>query len=435
MSDSVATAIYGIYTAGVYLAALPGGWVADRILGPQRAVMLGGVVIACGHFTLALDRVSAFYAGLLLIMIGTGLLKPNISALVGSLYPEGGARRDSGFTIFYMGINLGAAIGPLVCSALGERVHWRYGFAAAGVGMVLGLVQFALTRHHLQDPPATRAPLPSRTRAALIGAGIFFIALLGLCFSGAIRLDAPVVAGWLRNFISLAAIVYFAAIFLFGKLDSGEKKRVALIGILFVAAALFWMGFEQVGSSFNLFAERFTERKLFGSEIPAGWFQSLGPIFVIAFSPVFAALWVRLAARSLNPSIPVKFGIALLLLAGGFLAMCLAAKIVAGGHKAGPGWLVATYLLHTFGELCLSPVGLSSVTKLAPQRLVGQMMGVWFLGASLGNLMAGLLAGNFDPTALDKMPAQFLSIAIAPLIAGAALILLARRIRRSLADV
>jgi POT family proton-dependent oligopeptide transporter len=436
-SDSVATAIYGIYTAGVYLAALPGGWVADRILGSRKSVWYGGILIACGHFTIALDRVESFYIGLLLIVCGTGLLKPNISALVADLYPEGGARRDAGFTIFYMGINLGAAIGPLVCSWLGEKIQWRLGFGAAGVGMVLGLVQFHFTQKWLGESGFLRNRKPL-TRGAHIAIWICALVALGTVvavWSGAIHIDPPKVARGLSNLISAAAVLYFIVVFAFYKLDSSEKRSVGLIIILFLGAALFWAGFEQVGSSFNLFAERYTDRTILGRVAPAGWFQTLGPIFIISLSPVMAALWVWLAQRNANPSIPVKFGMALLLLASGFVVMAIAAKVVVSGHKAGPSWLVATYLLHTVGELCLSPVGLSSVTKLSPPRLVGQMMGVWFLGSSLGNLIAGLIAGGLNFDAVANMPGQFLSIAIIPVIAGAALILLSRPIRRFLADL
>jgi POT family proton-dependent oligopeptide transporter len=433
----VATAIYGIYTAGVYLAALPGGWVADRILGARKSVWYGGILIACGHFTIALDRVESFYLGLILIVCGTGLLKPNISALVADMYPEGGARRDAGFTIFYMGINLGAAIGPLICSALGEKIRWNFGFGAAGVGMVLGLLQFHFTKHHLGNAGIQGARKPLSFVAKIVIATIAVLALVVIIavWSGAIHVNPPVVARWLRNFISLAAVLYFIAVFAFYKLDPSEKRRIGLSFILFVAAALFWAGFEQVGSSFNLFAERHTDRIFLGREAPAGWFQTLGPIFIVTLSPVMAALWVWLARRNANPSIPVKFGLALLLLASGFVVMAIAAKIVAGGSKAGPSWLVMTYFLHTVGELCLSPVGLSSVTKLSPPRLVGQMMGVWFLGSSLGNLIAGIVAGSFNSESLAEMPRQFLSIAIIPVVAGCALILFSRLIRRRLADI
>ncbi|MHB8522418.1 MAG: peptide MFS transporter [Limisphaerales bacterium] len=440
LDDKMATSIYGLYTAGVYLAALPGGWVADRLLGAQRSIWYGGILIAAGHFTLAIPRTEAFYLGLVLVVLGTGLLKPNISAIVGELYPEGGARRDAGFTIFYMGINLGAAIGPLICSTLGEKVNWHYGFAAAGVGMVFGLVQYRLTAKYLGEAgrhPGNRTGLSRSNRVVLFCAAAAAVSLVGLGLAGVIRLDPIAIARRTTSFIVAVAVIYFAGVFLFCKLDRTEKGRVGVIFILFLAAAVFWAGFEQAGSSLNLFGERHTARTIgwFHYEIPAGWLQSLNPVFIITLAPIVAGLWVRLARRLLNPSVPVKFGLGLLLLGVGFLVMSAAATRVVAGHKVWPTWLMSTYLLHTIGELCLSPVGLSSVTKLAPRRLVGQMMGIWFLGASLGNLIAGLVAGEFRSDAVDQMPAQFLQIVLMPVAAGVLLIVFARPIKKWMAGI
>jgi POT family proton-dependent oligopeptide transporter len=440
LTDEVATAIYGLYTAAVYLACLPGGWVADRLLGAQRSVWYGGIIIAAGHFTLAIPRTETFYLGLVLVVLGTGLLKPNISAIVGELYPEGGARRDAGFSIFYMGINLGAFVGPFICSTLGEKVNWHYGFGAAGVGMVLGLIQFRFTKQHLGAAglrAGHEAPLSGLARAGLVCGIAGIVLIVGLSMGGVLQLNPVALARAAKNVIVAIGVIYFACVLLFFGLDKSEKQRVAVIIVLFISAALFWAGFEQAGSTFNLFAERYTERHigLFNYEVPAGWFQSLGPIFVITFAPLFATLWVRLARRNLDPSIPVKFGLGLILLGMGFLIMAGAAKLVAAGHKVWPAWLITTYLVHTFGELCLSPVGLSSVTKLAPRRLVGQMMGTWFLGASLGNLLAGLIAGWFKADAVEKMPALYLQQVIMPTAAGLLLIVLAKPIKRWAAGI
>jgi POT family proton-dependent oligopeptide transporter len=440
LTDKMATSIYGIYTSAVYLMSLPGGWLGDRLLGAQRAVWYGGIIIALGHFTLAIPRTETFYLGLLLVVVGSGALKPNMSAMVGELYPEGGARRDAGFTIFYMGVNLGAAIGPMVCSALGEKINWHLGFAAAGVGMVLGLIQFRFSRHLLGPAGLTRGhdlPLSRIERSGLCVAIAAVIAFITLSLAGAIRFDPVAIARSMTYAIVVIGLIYFFYVFLFCGLDKVEKKRVGVIVILFLASAFFWSGFEQAGSSFNLFAERDTARylRLFDYEAPAGWFQSLGAIFIIALAPVFAWIWVRLARRNLDPSIPVKFALGLLLLAVGFVVMAAAASVVASGHKAAPTWLIMTYLIHTFGELCLSPVGLSSVTKLAPRRLVGQMMGTWFLATSLGNLIAGLLAGGFKADELQNWPMLYLQIAIAPAIAGILLIFLARPIKRLMIGV
>jgi POT family proton-dependent oligopeptide transporter len=446
LDDRTATAIYGLYTAGVYIACLPGGWVADRLLGTQRAIVVGGSLIAAGHFTLALPATPTFFIGLLLIILGTGLLKPNISAVVGELYAERDPRRDAGFTYFYMGINLGAFLGPLVCSTLGEgeRFGWHYGFAAAGVGMVIGLWYFLRTRDRLCDAgrlPSLDAANPADSRAigaawrnVITGLGLL-AALVVALLAGIVVVDPVVVAG--RSGVVLAAIAfaYFFYLFTAAGLSADEKRRVAVIGVLFIAAATFWSGFEQAGSSLNLFAERYTDRVLVSMEIPAGWFQSLNPVFVLLLAPAFASLWLALAGRGRNPPTPAKFGIGLLLLAAGFATMIGASQLVAAGDTVLPTWLVITYLLHTMGEMALAPVGLSATTKLAPHRFQGQMMGVWFLGLAVGNLVGGLVAGRFRHDALADMPALYTQIVITAAIAGALMLVLARPIRRLMGNV
>jgi POT family proton-dependent oligopeptide transporter len=435
LTDEVATAIYGLYTAGVYLAALPGGWIADRLLGAQRAVWIGGILIAAGHFSLAIPSSTTFFLGLLLIVMGTGLLKPNISTLVGQLYPEGGARRDAGFTLFYMGINLGAAIGPLVCSLLGEKLNWHYGFTAAGIGMVFGLVQFHLTRHHLgdagRDLPHTSAPEERRRDTRLLSLGLAtFTGIALLVFLGILPIN-PV---WLARRTALVivgiAIAWFIRTFLFAGLNPVEKKRLGVIALLFLASAMFWSGFEQAGSSLNLFADRHTQRLLGGFTIPAGWFQSLNAVFVIALAPVVAALWISLARRGSSPPLVAKLAAGLLLLAAGFAVLVVGSRRALAGGPVLPTWLIATYLLHTLGELFLSPVGLSSVTKLAPQRLAGQMMGVWFLATSLGNLLAGLFAGSVAGDNAADMPARFFQVVLTAGITGLVLLLVAKPAQR-----
>jgi POT family proton-dependent oligopeptide transporter len=439
MDDRTATAIYGLYTAAVYLMSLPGGWLGDRLLGAQRAVWHGGVIIALGHFTLALPWAQTFYLGLVFVVVGSGVLKPNMSGLVADLYPEGGARRDAGFTIFYMGVNLGAALGPMVCGWLAEAYGWHWGFAAAGIGMILGLIQFRLTRHRLDAAGVRRGnetPLHPVERIFLFGGVALAMLVAASALAGWIKLNPVLLAKGMTYVILAIAVAFFAGVFLFGRLTGSEKQRVAMILVLFLASALFWAGFEQAGSSFNLFAERYTQRYLawFHYEVPSAWFQALGPVFIIACAPMFASLWVWLARRNLDPSIPVKFGLGLLLLGAGFLVMAWASEVAAGG-KVWPTWLIATYLVHTFGELCLSPVGLSSVTKLAPRRLTGQMMGIWFLGTSLGNLIAGLLAGEFNPGSIQGWSVLYLKIIILPAAAGLLLMLFSRRLKRLMADV
>lgn len=401
LDDAPATAILGLYLASIYLFCLPGGWIADRILGQRNAVFLGGIIITLGHFSMAIGWIAAFYLGLVLIVLGTGLLKPNVSAIVGDLYPEGGARRDAGFSIFYMGINLGGFIGPIICGYLGERVNWHLGFAAAGVGMVLGLIQYRLGYSRMGDAGEREINPTERSRAIrLLIASIALVAIMAavlvlLNSRGTITLTSGGVASLFKYIIPGLAIAYFIYQILFGGFDATEKKRIGMIFILFVAAAIFWAGFEQAGSSLNLFAERLTDRVMFGWEMPTTWLQSINPLFIIGFAPLFGFLWLSLASR--QPSIPAKFAYGLIFLGIGFLVLTWGATYVGdpnNPNKVSPAWLVVTYFFHTTGELCLSPVGLSSMTKLSPRKLVGQMMGIWFLAASFGNLMAGLLAGK-----------------------------------------
>lgn len=430
MDDSTAAAIYGLYTALVYLLALPGGWVADRILGQQQAVFYGGVLIAAGNLSLAIPmfREMFFPAGLLLIVAGTGLLKPNVSAIVGELYPEGGARRDAGFSIFYMGINVGALFGPLVCGFLGEGVNWNLGFLAAGVFMALGLIQYKFNLKHfegaglLRDTSHEAKSRAKRSFSYGLGAVVLLTLALTLVQNlGIVNLTLQGVAAATGIIILSLAVLYFLYVLIFGRLASIEKKRVIVIFFLFIGAALFWSGFEQAGSSMNLFAERLTDRMVYGFEAPASWLQTIGPLFIILLAPVFGSLWVWLGR--MNPSIPVKFGLGLILLGAGFLVMMWGASYTnPNSPGVSPGWLISTYFLHTCGELCLSPVGLSSVTKLSPKPLVGQMMGTWFMGAALGNLIAGLIAGQFETLPLPEL---FGSVAYISLGAGMLFLLLA----------
>ena len=418
-SEQYAGAVYGLYTAGVYLLAVPGGWIADRLLGQQRAVWYGGMIIALGHFALAVPGMAFFFLGLFLIVVGTGLLKPNVSTIVGELYPEGGSRRDAGFSLFYMGINLGAFIGPLIVGWLGEKVNWHYGFAAAGVGMVFGLIQYRWQQPLLGDAgrlptrdvadPADAVKLRREWAGMWIGTALMVL-VAALFFAGVLAIDPVLLARGTVGLILGVAVVYFAYILVLGKLEAVERRRIWLLAVLFAGAALFWSGFEQAGSSLNVFAERHTDRVMFGWEMPASWLQSVNPIFIILLAPVFAAIWIRLGARNLDPSLPLKFGLGLISLGLGFAVMAFAATLAVQGEQVLPLWLVLTYLLHTTGELCVSPVGLSAVTKLAPRRFLGQMMGLWFISISLGNLFAGLIAGQFDSESLPQMPGLFLNI-------------------------
>jgi POT family proton-dependent oligopeptide transporter len=414
---SEAAAIVGIYAACVYLSALPGGWIADRWLGLRGAIWYGGILIACGHLSIALSALfakPAFFMGLVLIVLGTGLLKPNISAIVGELYPEGGSRRDAGFSIFYMGINIGALLAPLITGYLGERVGWHYGFGAAGVGMVCGLITFRLRQKSTlgnMGVAASGTPDQKRLVKRVVGTGVGLIfGVISLAMLGVFTIDAVAVAERMSVVILAMALLYFAYLFFFAGLTSDEKKRVIVIGVLFLFATIFWSAFEQAPTSLNLFARDYTNRVVFGWEMPTLWLQSANSLFVIALAPVFAAIWVALGKRRRDFSSPGKFAFGLLFAGLGFLLMVPAANfVIAGGGnvRVSPWWLVGCYFLQTLGELSLSPVGLSSMTKLAPRAFVGQMMGVWFTAAALGNLIAGLVGGHVDPSKLEQMPQLF----------------------------
>ncbi|MCY1074222.1 peptide MFS transporter [Archangium lansingense] len=436
-----AGAIYGLYGAGVYLTAMPGGWLADRFFGQRRAVLYGAILIALGHFSMAFPSVNLFYLGLLLIVLGTGLLKPNISAMVGELYPEGGARRDAGFSIFYMGINLGAFFAPLMVGTLGQRVDWHLGFGLAGFGMVIGIAMYLWGGRNLGEigrKPRSAgerngeqgkkaSPVPA---LALAGALVGLLVVLQLL--GMVELTTAVGLNSAGGFIILTlAVAFFVYSFIAGGLDATEKRRLGVIGILFICSTIFWAGFEQAGSSLNLFAEERTDRVVFGIDIPASTLQAINALFIICLAPVFAWVWVKLNKRGLEPSSPAKFSLGLVLMGAGFLVMVAASLASEGSAKVSPMWLVLTYLLHTLGELSLSPVGLSTVTKLAPHRMVGQMMGVWFMSMSLGNLIAGRVAGQLgtDPTS------TFGAVAAVGIAAGVVLALLVRPIRRMMGGV
>ena len=406
MDRETAGAIYGLYTGAVFLFSLPGGWIADRLIGQRRAVYYGGLFIAAGNFLLAVPAGPAiFYLGLATIVIGVGLLKPNISAIVGALYEgQPGARRDAGFSIFYMGINLGALLAPFIAGTIGESWNWRAGFFCAGAAMLIGVLQYRMTEHYLGQaglPPQDVSDAERKSGWSRLGlGGALVIALSVLLYTGVIPVTITGLAQAFATGMVALGFLFFAWVLLLGGLDGDEKKRVLMIAVFFLCAALFWAGFEQAATTFNLFAQDYTDRSWLGhlfadGEHPAAWYQSANPIFVVIFAPFFAWLWVALGKRNLDPSSPAKFGLALLLLGFGFLVMMWAAQlVVSSGGQVAPTWLLLTYMLHTFGELCLSPVGLSNVTKLSPKRYQGQMMGTWFLGAAVGNALAGLIGGH-----------------------------------------
>ncbi|HEX8843759.1 MAG TPA: peptide MFS transporter [Pyrinomonadaceae bacterium] len=395
-----AASIYGTYTMSVYFTALPGGLIADRFLGSWLAVLIGGIIIACGHFSMVFQSLPFFYGGLVLIALGTGFLKPNISALVGTIYGENDPRRESGFSIFYMGINMGAVLAPLVCGFLAEHVYfknflaywgfnpngsWHWGFGAAGVGMTLGLIVFLAQRHRLAR--AGRITLKRKDAPDAVP-------------------DKP--------------------------LTRGDWRRVGAIVIFFLFTILFWAAYEQKGVSLNLFAKDLVQREINGWEYPASWMQSLTAFFVLLLAPLFALLWIRMGKR--QPSSPIKFTFGLIFIGLGYVLMVPASMLTAYG-KISPFWLVGLYFLEVVGEMCLSPVGLSTVTKLAPAKLLGIMMGVWFLAAALGSKLAGFLGGFFDAKNSNTLMTLYGGIAIGLLISAGILALLTPKIKKLMGNV
>jgi POT family proton-dependent oligopeptide transporter len=426
LSTVDAARIYGNYTMAVYMLSIPGGFIADRYLGAHRAVLAGGTIIAAGHFSLAIHSPVAFYIGLALVALGTGLFKPNISAMVGALYRPGDERRDAGFSIFYMGINIGGFVAPLVTGFLAQSalfkgwladmgfdpaLSWHWGFGAAGVGMTLGLILYVLQGRRLKEvggaPEVAEATWGT---SLLVLAGTLAVMVLTMAS------DAPQLQ-WTRALFVLVPVAVIAWFATKGDLDG---KRIAAIFVFFIAAMIFWAIFEQAGLTIALFADQLTRAEIGGLPFPSAWFQSLNPLFVILLAPLFAWGWVRLGPS--QPSSPVKFVLGLAFLGLSFLLMVPAALLTAEG-RVSPLWLVGLFFLQTVGELFLSPVGLSTMTKLAPARLVGLMLGVWFLGAAWGNKLAGILGSGFTATDASGLALFFLQQAA--MVGVATLLLLA----------
>ncbi len=397
IDDGTAKAIYGTYVGLVYLTPVMGGWIADRILGLRRTVLYGGIVIAIGHYLMAIDTEPSFWAGLVAISLGTGLLKPNISGMVGQLYAEGDVRRDAGFSIFYMGINLGALVAPLVCGTLGEQYNWHYGFGAAGVGMTIGLIQYVLGAKHLRGIGETASlPATAKERAgALRVAAIVAVVLAGLMVAISLArggFSVTTVTDSITVFILLVPIWYFRQIL--GRPNHTQKERnhIKAFVWVFLGAAFFWMIFEQAGSTLTLFADQVTDLTVAGGfEIPASWLQSVNPFFIVVFAPVFSAIWLRWGDRA--PRTSVKFAVALVTVGCSFLLLIIpTTAYLDDGAKATVWWLITVYLLQTWAELLLSPNGLSATTKLAPAGTVGQLLALWFLATSVGTTVGGQIA-------------------------------------------
>jgi POT family proton-dependent oligopeptide transporter len=409
--------IYGMYASLVYLSSLPGGWIADRLIGQRRAVFLGGAIIMFGHISLAVPSQPTFFLGLFLIIVGTGLLKPNVSTMVGQLYAPADERRDGGFSVFYMGINLGAMIAPLVTSGLAQSAafkarlagwgispenSWHWGFGAAAVGMFCGLAWYLIDSKALGDAgrlPAVTGDADAHSARATFGKGVLLalalvVLLFGLNASGIMSVTPDIIAGSFKYILPATVVAFFSWLFFGGNWTHDERNRLIAITVLFFGAVVFWSVFEQAASTLTLFADRSTRNVVLGMHFTSGSWQSVNSAFIVLLSPVFGWLWVKLGSR--NPSSTAKFAVGLFFASLSFVVMVPAAALAAGGNRVGWIWLTLSYLFATIGELCLSPVGLSAMTRLAPPRVASLMMGVWFLATSVGNFIAGNMAGLYE---------------------------------------
>lgn len=435
LDDGTAIAIYGAYSGLVYLTPIAGGWIADRLLGAQKTVLYGGIVIAIGHYAMAMPIGWLFWFGLLLIALGTGLLKPNISSMVGDLYSEADTRRDAGFSIFYMGINLGSFLAPLVTSYAYSQFGFHWGFALAGIGMTFGVIQYVLGHKHLHgvgdNVPNVAAPRDRRNFGFVIAAVVVFIALLALILTWATGDSvASSVPASITMLILILPVFYFAKLFRNRTFTSIERDHVKAFVWVFLGAAAFWMVFEQSGSTLTLFAEKVADLHVVGWEIPAGAMQSINPLFIIIFAPIFAAVWTKLADRA--PRTPVKFAIALMGVGLSFLILIIPMSAYQNsGAYAAIWWLMSTYLLQTWAELLLSPTGLSATSKLAPKGSSGQMLALWFLATSVGTSVGGQIgrvtAGNPVYT--------FIVCGAITIVIGTALLAFSKKIANLMHDV
>ena len=390
-TDATSYLIYGAYTSLVYIMPVFGGMLADQILGSKKAVTYGAILLVFGHLGMTVEsNEQIFYLSLALIVSGVGFLKPNISTMVGALYEEGDPRRDSGFTIFYMGINIGAFTATLLCGYLGEEIGWAYGFGAAGIGMLLGLFIFLWGQKYLEglaEPPSNK--YMTKVNGISFENWAYISGVVMVLVTWFLVQNSQLVGQLLGGF----GVIFIGAWLLYALLKCApeERDRLIVVGILILFSLIFWALFEQAGSSLNILTDRGVDRVIFGWEVPASMFQSLNAGFIFTIAPLFALLWIALAKRNMEPSTPIKFSIGIMLVGLGFLALVYGMNS-SEGLQTGVIWIVLIYLLHTLGELCLSPVGLSSVTKLSPQRIVGFMMGMWFFASAAGNYVASLIA-------------------------------------------
>ncbi|WP_372844404.1 peptide MFS transporter [Psychrobacter sp.] len=445
--EATASAIYGIFAGSLYLAAVPGGWLADNWLGQERALWWGSIIIALGHLCIALSAMfgmTLFFIGLICIVLGSGLFKTCISVMVGALYPKGDARRDGGFTLFYMGINIGALLAALIVGVFKEKGMWHVGFGVGGLGMLASLLIYRFSAKKTLNRYASAKniePEWEQTTGLFKNVGrwvIGFLALLTavvvLVASGILGFNPEIVAQYMTYIIAAVVILYFVVMFISPRLDKTDKLRLLICFILIIGSTLFWSSFEQQPTSFNLFADRYTDLNVLGFEIPSIWFQSLNPLFILLLAPIASIVWVKLANRGLEPSSMVKFALGMLLTAAGFALMIFASKsiLTSEGGLASPLWLVGSLLLLTLGELALSPVGLSAMTKLAPKGMQGQMMGLFFASVALGNLVAAFFGGHVTADKIEGLPGLFTTMTVFLVVTAVILLLLAKPINNML---
>jgi POT family proton-dependent oligopeptide transporter len=447
LDTATAAVLYGVYTSSAYLMNIPGGWLADRVLGQRKAVLYGGILIAAGHFSLAIPVNTMFFVGLLLVALGTGLLKPNISVIVSQLYSTNDPRRDAAFSIFYQGINLGAWLGPLITGFLvqGAWVRstiagwgmdpnsaWHWGFGAAGVGMSLGLIQYVLGWRKLGTagltPPtagsAEEFARAKRQAALYVGLGAAVLIGLGVAIgTGAVVVTRERVTTVFTILLITVTLGIFGSLFSRSEWTTVERKRLYMICLYFVAAALFWGVFEQAGSTLNLFALERTNNVAFGWEFPSTWWQSLNAVLIVLIAPIFALIWIKMGSR--QPATATKFAFGLIGVGLGFLYLVPGAQMTLDGSKVGISWLFMVYFIHTLAELVLSPVGLSAMTKLAPAKIVSLVMGIWFLGAAVGNFLAGQAASFYEEL---PMPTLLTAVSILPIALGILMLIFRKKL-------
>ncbi|MGP4964476.1 peptide MFS transporter [Psychrobacter celer] len=441
--EVTASAIYGIFAGSLYLAAVPGGWLADNWLGQERALWWGSVIIALGHLCIALSAMfgmTLFFVGLICIVLGSGLFKTCISVMVGALYTKGDVRRDSGFTLFYMGINIGALLAALIVGVFKEKGMWHAGFGVGGLGMLISLLIYRFSAQKTLTYYAKAKGISaewerSNDRYHNIGRWVagflaLLVAVIVLVATGIMPFEASMVAEYMTYIIAAVVIGYFAVMFVSPRLDKTDKLRLLICFILIIGSTLFWSSFEQQPTSFNLFADRYTDLNVLGFEIPSIWFQSLNPLFILLLAPIVSALWVKLGNRGIEPNSMVKFALGMLITAAGFGLMIIASKNILTNETglASPLWLVGSLLLLTLGELALSPVGLSSMTKLAPKGMQGQMMGLFFASVAMGNLVAAFFGGHVSADKIEGLPTLFTTMTVFLVVTAVILLLLAKPI-------